>query len=274
MPEHTNLTIASHGILRSLDGFVHGEVLMVARQYLIVLALVLAVANEVLDDVDESFLPEHTFEEHVVIHHLGALIHAVLRLPLHESVLARSNRASLRLRHVAHHAEHVVGEHRRNLLHVVLQLAICSAGVCLLPRWRLQLHQHHRQTIQEQNQVGTFLRLLHVGPLVHQQEVVSAHVLVIHQIHDVVLQFLAVVETHLDAMLQIVHEQLVVLHHVPSLYVEQLPFCLVERRLRQSLVQLSQHRHQALTIHRAVIILIGKAALYVVAALILIAQLL
>ena len=80
---------------RALDGFVDGEILVVARQNLIIFAFVFAIADEVLDDIDEAVFAEHAFKEHVIIDDLGAFVHAVLGLPLHIAVLARCDGACL-----------------------------------------------------------------------------------------------------------------------------------------------------------------------------------
>ena len=95
VPKHTNLAIASDGIARALDGFVDGEILVVARQDFIVFAFVLTIADEVLDDIDEAVFAEHAFKEHIIVDDLCAFVHAILGLPLHIAVFVRCDGACL-----------------------------------------------------------------------------------------------------------------------------------------------------------------------------------
>ena len=95
VPKHTNLAIASDGIACALDGFVDGEILVVACQNLIIFALVLTIADEVLDDIDEAVFAKHAFKENIVVDDLSAFVHAILGLPLHVAVLARCDGACL-----------------------------------------------------------------------------------------------------------------------------------------------------------------------------------
>ena len=76
---------------------------------------------------------------------------------------------------------------------------------------------------------------------------------------------MAVVEGDFHAMLEVVHEKLVVLHHVAGFDVEQFAFCLIDGRLGKRRVEVFQFLAQAFEIERAVIVLILEAVLDVVA---------
>ena len=80
---------------------------------------------------DEAFLLENTLKESVKLSELVVFVTAILSLPLHEAVFARSNRASLRCHHVAHDADAVVDKHAGDFLHVITNLLVGFGNVCL-----------------------------------------------------------------------------------------------------------------------------------------------
>ena len=76
---------------------------------------------------------------------------------------------------------------------------------------------------------------------------------------------MAVVEGDFHTMLQIIHEKLVVLHHVAGFDVEQFAFCLIDGRLGERRVDVFQFLAQAFEIERAVIVLVLIVGLNIVA---------
>ena len=74
VPEHTYLAVAFHCRTGALQGFAHGVVLVVGSKNLGVFALVLVEADEVLQDVEQSLLLEHSEEEGAIVGHEGRLV--------------------------------------------------------------------------------------------------------------------------------------------------------------------------------------------------------
>ena len=72
-------------------------------------------------------------------------------------------------------------------------------------------------------------------------------------------------EGNFHAMLQIVHEKLVVLHHVTGFDVEQFAFCLIDGRLGKRRIEVFQLLAQAFEIERAIIVLVLIVGLNIVA---------
>ena len=66
-------------------------------------------------------------------------------------------------------------------------------------------------------------------------------------------------------MLEVVHEQLVVLNHIAGLYMQQFAFCLVKSGLGESFVQLMEHNHQTFTVNGTIVVLVCERALYLIA---------
>ena len=73
-------------------------------------------------------------------------------------------------------------------------------------------------------------------------------------------------------MLQVVHEKLVVLHHVAGFDVEQLAFCLIDGRLGKRRIDVFQLLAQAFEIERAIIVLVLIVGLNIVAAEVVVIQ--
>ena len=93
--------------------------------------------------------------------------------------------------------------------HVISQLKIRLGSVRFLSRGTLQLEQHKRHAIHENNHIGTFFGILHEGPLVHNMKIIVIGIRVIKQIDYVVAIFLPVKEMHFNTILQVAVEDFV-----------------------------------------------------------------
>ena len=67
VPENTDFPVAFHCRTGALQGFAHGVVLVIGGENLGVFALVLVEADEVLQNVEQSLLLEHTEEEGAIV---------------------------------------------------------------------------------------------------------------------------------------------------------------------------------------------------------------
>jgi len=81
-------------------------------------------ADEVLQDVDEPFPAEDSFEECLIVDDLHRLSFSIPAFPLHETVGLSRQCSGLGSQHVAGHAEGVIDEQRRALLLILLDLQI------------------------------------------------------------------------------------------------------------------------------------------------------
>ena len=199
MPEHTDPAIPVDGLFRSDDGFPHREILVVCGDDLHHFLGGIVETHEVLDDVEQTFLRKHAVNHGAPRRGLRSGIIAIHRLPSRVTVLIRRNRANPGLGHIAHHAKHVGHEQARYLLHVLAQLQVSVRSVRLLARRGLQLEQHQRHAIHENDDVGTFLGIFHERPLVHDVEIVVLRIVEIKQPNDVIALFLAVKEVHFNS---------------------------------------------------------------------------
>ena len=97
---------------------------------------------------------------------LRIFIAAVFCFPLHIAIFARSDRACTVFGKVTHNADSIIDEHRGNGVHIVPDLRIGFGSVRFLTGGRFQLHKHHGQTVDEQQDIGALLVILYESPLI------------------------------------------------------------------------------------------------------------
>ena len=228
-PEHAALAVGDGGVLGGFDGLFHCEILVIACQDLKGVGAVHVEADKVLENIQEALLLEDAFKEGIELGGLSVLVAAVLGFPGHEAVLARGNGARLGGGHVTHDADLIVDEQGRNLMHVVPQLAVSGGSIGFLAGGRFQLHDHQRQAVDKQDNVGPLFAIFNDRPLVDSCEAVVFRMLIVHQIHQAGA-FLALYQIlHRHTVLQIVGKDHVFLQQRSRLKVFELKHCIIQR---------------------------------------------
>lgn len=184
VPEHADLAVALHGLLRALQGLAHGVVLMIGGQYLGVSALVLVEADVVLQNVEQPLLLKHAEEEGAVVGDEGRFIRAVHGLPLHVAGLLGGDGAGAGLAHVADYVEGVVAEEAWNALLIVLDLLVGIVDGGVFGDGAFQLHHHEGQSVDHHHHVAALVLILFHAPLVHHLEEVSFAAFVVDEPHQ------------------------------------------------------------------------------------------
>lgn len=184
VPEHADLAVALHGLLRALQGLAHGVVLMIGGQYLGVSALVLVEADVVLQDVEQPLLLKHAEEEGAVVGDEGRFIRAVHGLPLHVAGLLGGDGAGAGLAHVADYVEGVVAEEAGHGLLVVLDLLVGVVDGGVFGDGAFQLHHYEGQSVDHHHHVAALVFILFHAPLVHHLEEVSFGAFVVDEPHQ------------------------------------------------------------------------------------------
>ena len=108
MPEHTNLSVAANGLICLCQGFFHGKILVISSHDFCRTSVLMVKADEVLQDINQSFLLEDTIEEGLVVGYGIRFYFTVHALPLHKAVLLGGNCSCLRYQMVTNHREGVV----------------------------------------------------------------------------------------------------------------------------------------------------------------------
>ena len=166
MPEHTAFTVGDSSFLGGFNSLTNGEILMIACKYLITLQALIGKQDKVFQNIEQTVFCEDTLKESVKLSKLRIFIAAVLCFPLHIAIFARSDRACSVLREVTHNADRIIDEHRGNGVHIVPDLRISFGSVRFLTGGRFQLHKHHGQTVDEQQDIGALLVILYESPLI------------------------------------------------------------------------------------------------------------
>ena len=228
MPEHTALTVGNSCFFGGFDSLANGKILMIACEYLIALQALIGEQDKVFQNIEQAFFREDTLKERVKLGKLRIFIAAVFGFPLHIAIFARSDRACSVLREVAHNADSVIDEHRRNGVHIVPDLRIGFGSVRFLTGRRFQLHKHHRQTVDKQQNIGALLVILDESPLICHDKGVVVRVCVVHKVADcrAFLAFVGIAD--FNAVLQIVHKHSVFLHKFAVFKVLQLKECIAD----------------------------------------------
>ena len=239
VPEYTaaSVSISPGGSDRRGHRFADGKILMIASQNFECPGAFVAEADEVFQDIQKAILLEDSFKECVKLGIGRVFVAAVLRLPLHESVFARGNGPRLACRLVAHDADGVIDEHGRDLQQVIAQLEIGLTGIGFLPGGRLQLDDHHWQTVEEDDHIRTLVAVLNEGPLVRNDKGVVLLMFIVHQINQSGLMFRAVIVAYLNPVLKIIHENGVFLYQLAIFKVPKFIQCILDRGFRHSGIQ-------------------------------------
>ena len=192
MPNHTTLASASGfigagGGHHLLYGGTHRMKLVVTR-HLFDQGAVILKQDKKSQVVQQISRGQHAAHQSLQLLKLAQRVqcHAVNGAPLHESLGIGRERAHARLGTVRDHQQLVVGEHIGHLVFVSLNLVVGLPDVGIQVCGVLQLNQHQRQTVDEQNDVGParMARPLD-GELLHRQPLVALGVLPVDQAHIV-----------------------------------------------------------------------------------------
>ena len=165
---------------------------------------------------------EDTFKECIKLRILRVLIAAVLCFPFHKAVFTGSDCTCTVFRKVAHNADGIIDKHRWNSMHIIPDLRIGFGSIGFLTGGRFQLHQRHRQAVDEQQDIRTFFRVFNIRPLIRHNKGVVVNVRIINKIAKS-RAFLALFGiTHLYTVLQIIHKHSIFLHQLAVLIICQL----------------------------------------------------
>ena len=93
MPEYTAFSVSFSSMLGRLYRLIDCEILMVSGQYLKLLQSLIGEADKVLYNVQQAFTGKDTLKESIKLCVLSIFITSVFGFPLHEAVLAGSNRS-------------------------------------------------------------------------------------------------------------------------------------------------------------------------------------
>ena len=237
MPEHTTLTIGNGSSFSRFDCLSYGEILMITRQYFEGVHTFVGKTDEVLYQVKQAFLLEHSLKEGIKLCVLRVLVASVHRFPFHETIFAGSNCTGFGCHLVTHNADGVIDEHGRNFFHVIAELPICSRSIGFFSGRRFQFYNNDRNTIQEKQNIRAFVAVFNESPLICYDKGVVVRILVINKIDDggAFLAFLKI--AHRNTILQVVHKNSVFLHQFAVFKVRQLKKRITNSVLRQRTVQ-------------------------------------
>ena len=136
-------------------------------------------------------------------------------------------------------------------MHVIPNLRVRLRCICLLTRRRFQLHQYHRHTIQEQQNIGALIAVLNERPLVRYDKGVVARITIIHEINKARTLFAFYKIAHFYTVLQIIHKKSILLHQFSIFKILQLIQSICNRILRHGRIQTVQRFVQFFFIQRA-----------------------
>ncbi len=173
-------------------------------------------------------------------------VHAIDGAPAGKALDIRRQRAHTRLAAITDHQNLVVVENIRNLLLVGLDLVECLDQISMHIRWVLQLQQHQRQAVDEQNDVRTagMLRPLN-AELVDGQPLVGPHIGPVDQAHEVTTRLAILLVLHRHPADQQPMEQAIGGKLNWQAEIDHLLECILTRRQGQQRVEPCDGRAQA-----------------------------
>ena len=140
MPEHTALTVGFCSNLCFFYSLLDRKVLVIACKNLYVLLAIVREENEVLQNVQQAILLEHSFIESIKCCVGSILIIAILGLPFHEAIKTGCNSTRFIGGKITDDANSVIVEYRRDVLHVVANLVEGVLRADFILGWALQFH--------------------------------------------------------------------------------------------------------------------------------------
>ena len=229
MPENAAFAIVLGGYFCFFHSLANGKILVIASQNFDWLLAVAGEKNEVFQNVQESLLLEDTLVEGIELGIGGVFSVAIFGFPLHKAVQTRGYGTGLVGGQIADDTDRVVNEHGGDILHVIPDLVICVLDAGLLLGGALQLHQHQRQTVDKQDNIGTaVIAVFNVCILVDRIESVVVRFVIVNQVYNRGTLLTPVKILHRDSVLQIIHEDHVFLHQAAGIEVLQLGNSLID----------------------------------------------
>ena len=139
-------------------------------------------------------------------------------------------------------------------MHIVPDLRICFRCICFLTRRRFQLHKHHRQTVDKQQNIGALLVILNERPLIRHNKGVVVRVCVVHKVAycRAFLAFFGV--ANFNAILQIIHKHSVFLHQFAVFKVLELKERIADCIIRERRIEPIESRRQLVHIQWCLIV--------------------
>ena len=237
MPEHTAFTIGNGSSFSRFDCFSYSKILMITSQYFEGVHTLVGKADEVLYQVKQAFLLEHSLKEGIKLCVLRVLIASIDCFPFHEAIFAGSNCTGFGGHLVAHNADGIIDEHGGDFLHVVAELPVCSRSIGFFSGRRFQFYNNDRNAIQEKQNIRAFVAVFDESPLICYDKGVIVGTFIVNKIDDggAFLAFFKI--AHRNAVLQIIHKDSVFLHQFAVFKVLQLEKCITNSVLRQRTVQ-------------------------------------
>ena len=127
-------------------------------------------------------------------------------------------------------------------MHIVPELAVCCGSVGFLAGRRLQLHNDERETIDKENHIWSFFRVLNESPLICNCELVTGRIFEVYKVNKGRAFFTLVIVFYRDSVLEVVHKDHVLLQKRSGFKVLELIDCLRQSVHRQALVDPLQGR--------------------------------
>ena len=258
MPENAAFTVRDGCVLCGFNCLADGEILMIACEYLAARQAFIREQDKVFQNIEQTVFLEDALKECVKLGKLRIFVATVLRFPFHIAVFARSDSACAVFGEVTHNADSIIDEHRRNRVHIVPDLRVGFGSVRFLTGRRFQLHKHHRQTVDEQQNIGALLVILDESPLIRHYKGVIVRICVVHKVADcrAFLAFVGV--TDFNAVLQIVHKYSVFLHQLAVFKVLELKECIADRIIGERGIEPIECRRQLVHIQRNPIVTVDR----------------
>ena len=200
MPDHPALvrTAGARGTYHLADRRTHGMELVVASDLLHQPAIILE-QHEVAQVIQQQLRRQRTAHQRLQLVELAQRIEllAIDGAPVHEALGIGRQRAHARLAAIGNHQDLVVVEQIGNLLLVGLNLIEGLPQVGVHIGGVLQLQQHQRQAVDEQDDVrpAGVLGSLH-AELVDRQPLVGAHIGPVDQAHEIAAGFAVLLVLH------------------------------------------------------------------------------
>ena len=203
VPEHTKLAIQRLSALHVLHQIVDTKILVVLGDDFDALVIK---KDEVLDIVEETVLAEETvyqvlnaqsvFGDLLTVEFLFFIIHTQ---PLEEEFIATVPGTYLGLQTVAQHTDLVEGKNIRDVLAIAGEVFVIR--FLHLDGRVLQFDEYHRQSIHEEQHVGTAIAIMPFYPhLVDAMEVVALGMVEVDESHNVEILLAVLANRLLDAI--------------------------------------------------------------------------
>ena len=212
MPEHTAFTVCNGSVFCRFDCLFNRKILMVAGKNFECVDTLIREANEVLNNIEQSFLLEHTLKESIKLCILSVFIIAVFCFPLHKAIFAGGDRTCFRGQLIAHNADSVVDEHRRDFLHIITELPVRFGSIRFFTGRRFKFNQYNRQAVQKENYIRAFITVSNKSPLISYDKGVVVGIFIVNKIDDRGALLTANKISYGNAVLQIIHKYSVFLH--------------------------------------------------------------